>query len=165
MWLDMYFLWKNLWKRGPSKKGLLGTNRNADPKSMIESREIKPKEWKRVWDTFEQLQYFRKANHIHKWVVDNIQHWKDECSTFLFPLEELKPLYEIAKSILDEEDKKVKKEKANKLLPPSEWFFFWWTEIDEWYFSDLIEFADFYEAMLEAENKGELWQLAYGSSR
>jgi len=35
----------------------------------------------------EEVGYWRKANHIHKWFVDNVQNGVDECLTYQVSIE------------------------------------------------------------------------------
>ena len=39
--------------------------------------------------------YWRKANHIHQWFVENIQDGNDDCREYYVPRERLKELLEI----------------------------------------------------------------------
>lgn len=73
--------------------------------------------------------YWRKANQIHKWFVDNIQSGKDDCGYYYVSLEKLKDLREVCRLALFNKDP--------NLLPPQEGFFFGGTDIDEWYWKDL----------------------------
>ena len=37
-----------------------------------------------------ELGYWRKANHIHKWFVDNVQNGVDNCGEYLVSKQDLK---------------------------------------------------------------------------
>ncbi len=76
------------------------------------------------------LAYWRKANQIHKWFVDNVQHGKDECEPHYVEKGKLEQLLKTCKSVLKNKD-------GDKVLPPKRGFFFGSTEIDEWYYKDL----------------------------
>jgi len=96
------------------------------------------KEGKRVPINFNQISeitesvaYWRKANAIHKWFVDNVQEGNDDCGKYQVTIEQLKQLVKICKAVLKDHSK------AGELLPPQSGFFFGSTEIDEWYFEDL----------------------------
>ena len=48
--------------------------------------------------------YWRKANHIHNWFVENIQGGKDNCDDYDVTMEELGKLYDICMDILKKLD-------------------------------------------------------------
>lgn len=135
-----------------------------------------------TWDTekkygyktiFEQIGYWRKANHIHKWFVDNIQDGVDECDTYEVTKEQLEDLLSVCKKVLDNsklvkgkivngqkyengkmvniyqdgeyiEDSSVAKE----LLPTTSGFFFGGTDYDEWYYRDIENTVNIIENVL-----------------
>lgn len=75
--------------------------------------------------------YWRKANAIHSWFVENVQQGKDECQrSYVCPekLEELKSLCE--KELEDRSN-------PGQYLSTKSGFFFGSTEYDEWYYKDL----------------------------
>ena len=37
---------------------------------------------KKVTEIIESVGYWRKANHIHKWFVDNVQNGEDDCKEY-----------------------------------------------------------------------------------
>jgi hypothetical protein len=73
--------------------------------------------------------YWRKANQIHKWFVDNVQNGEDDCGEYYVSHEKLKMLLELAKTSHARKDPSY--------LPPQEGFFFGGTDIDEWYWQDI----------------------------
>jgi len=111
----------------------------------------------------EEVGYWRKANHIHKWFVDNIQEGNDDCGTYYVTSEQLRELYNLCKRIVDslkDSPKKTirinvgfSKENPNmqdlevftntaiaeEHLPTQAGFFFGGTYYDEYYLSDLEE--------------------------
>ena len=99
--------------------------------------------------------YWRKANQIHNWFVQNVQEGKDECQEAYVSRDDLKQLREICQKVLDNHDL------AESLLPTSSGFFFGGTEYDDWYFSDLedtIKIID--DALAMPDN----WDFNYRSS-
>ena len=80
-----------------------------------------------------EIGYWRKANQIHNWFVQNCQNGIDNCATYYISKEDLKTLCNICKEVLSEPDK------AEELLPIKEGFFFGSNEYDEFYFEDLEE--------------------------
>lgn len=75
--------------------------------------------------------YWRKANAIHKWFVDNCQDGKDECQESYVERQQLIELRDLCKKVLKEP------ESAKDLLPPQDGFFFGSTDIDKYYMADL----------------------------
>jgi hypothetical protein len=76
--------------------------------------------------------YWRKANQIHKWFVDNVQGGVDNCGEYLVDMKALERLLELVNEVLRN------KEKADRLLPTTNGFFFGDISYDESYFDDLI---------------------------
>ena len=73
--------------------------------------------------------YWRKANQIHKWFVDNVQRGVDDCGDYYVSHEKLQPLLDLVNRALAERNP--------TLLSPQGGFFFGSTDIDEWYWQDL----------------------------
>lgn len=76
--------------------------------------------------------YWRKANQIHKWFVDNVQGGVDNCGEYLVDMRALERLLELVNEVLQDRDK------AKELLPTTNGFFFGDISYDESYFDDLI---------------------------
>lgn len=81
----------------------------------------------------EHAGYWRKANQIHNWFVQNVQRSRDDCHEYPVSRDQLKELLGLVDEVLADHSK------SGKLLPTVEGFFFGSTEYDEWYFSDLEE--------------------------
>jgi hypothetical protein len=81
--------------------------------------------------------YWRKANAIHKWFVDNVQDDEDDCREYDVDIDQLKTLCSLLDKMLS-----MPKEEAIKLLPTTSGFFFGSTEYDEWYWKDIEETRD-----------------------
>ncbi len=103
---------------------------------------------KKVTYIIEQAGYWRKANAIHKWLVDNIQDGKDDCGEYYFSAEQMQNLLKICKDVL------VNPSRANELLPTTSGFFFGGTEYDEYYLSDLEHTIQILTQSLEDYNNG-----------
>jgi len=73
--------------------------------------------------------YWRKANQIHAWFVNNVQQGNDDCGEYYVSHEKLKSLLDLVNKALAERNP--------NLLPPQDGFFFGSTDIDEWYWKDL----------------------------
>lgn len=81
--------------------------------------------------TLIEVGYWRKANQIHKWFVDNIQRGTDNCAMYCVDKQDLEKLKSLCEEVLENP------EKAHELLPTQEGFFFGTYEYDEWYFYDI----------------------------
>ena len=81
-----------------------------------------------------RVAYWRKANAIHDWFVQNVQEGRDECQEAWVSREQLKELAEICRQIV------AKPKKADELLPTRSGFFFGSTDYDDWYM-DQIRFT------------------------
>ena len=90
--------------------------------------------------------YWRKANQIHQWFVDNVQGGNDNCGEYYVAEEQLEELRSLCNEVLANKDNK---ELAEELLPPSGGFFFGTYEIDEWYYQNIQYTADRLKAILE----------------
>ena len=89
-----------------------------------------------------EAMYWRKANAIHKWFVDNVQGGKDECQEHLVTMEQLTKLREACAAVLAD------KSKASTLLPPTSGFFFGSTEINDRYMQDVLNTAEKLDMLL-----------------
>ena len=81
--------------------------------------------------------YWRKANAIHKWFVDNVQFGEDDCKEYDVDIDQLKTLCSLLDKMLS-----MPKEEAIKLLPTTSGCFFGSTEYDEWYWKVIEETRD-----------------------
>jgi hypothetical protein len=77
--------------------------------------------------------YWRKANQIHQWFVDNCQNGEDDCREAFVRREQLIELRDLCEKVLADHSL------ADELLPTQSGFFFGNTEYDEWYFNDVQE--------------------------
>lgn len=100
--------------------------------------------------------YWRKANAIHQWFVDNCQDGVDDCRPAYVSREKLQQLLDLAKQV------KADPELASELLPTASGFFFGSTEYDEWYMQDIDLTIEQLEQVLKTTN--EDWSFEYQSS-
>lgn len=77
----------------------------------------------------DEIMYWRKANHIHKWFVDNFQNGIDECQETDISISDLQCLLELCQTALQTRDVTI--------LPPQSGFFFGSTEIDDDYWDNV----------------------------
>ena len=110
----------------------------------------------RVKEVSCELMYWRKANAIHRWFVENVQNDNDDCKSYYVPSEKLIELREMCVEALRN------REKAADLLPTQEGFFFGSTEIDEAYFEDMADTMFGLENVEQLDKDG--WEFFYCSS-
>ena len=149
MGLDMYL----------SAKRYLWQHRDEDVEiaNVIKAEQIEGMGDMRVKELVCEAMYWRKANAIHKWFVDNVQEGVDDCRPYEVSREKLKELVALCRKVLTERGK------ATELLPPSEGFFFGSKDIDEYYWQYLEETANALTEVLDTEGI-EGWYFEYQSS-
>lgn len=142
MGLDMYLSgYKYLWRDDDSRKKIKHTiGSSYDPKYVVL-----------------ELMYWRKANAIHKWFVDNVQEGEDDCKEYYVTVDDLKQLLSVIYTVLQN------RSLAEKLLPPQSGFFFGSTKLDEWYWKDLEHTRDMINELLSSPDIDEL-DIYYQSS-
>ena len=99
--------------------------------------------------------YWRKANQIHHWFVQNVQDGEDDCRSAYVSQEKLTELRELCQRAIDNP------EQAHLILPRTEGFFFGNKEYDQWYFEQL---KDTIEVIDNALAMPEQWEFNYTSS-
>ena len=99
--------------------------------------------------------YWRKANQIHHWFVQNVQDGEDDCRSAYVSQEKLTELRELCQRAIDNP------EQAHLILPRTEGFFFGNKEYDQWYFEQL---KDTIEVIDNALAMPEQWDFNYCSS-
>ncbi len=109
------------------------------------------------------IMYWRKANHIHKWFVDNVQDGKDDCRYAYVDFDKLKELAEkcaiVAAAVGAEHI-------AAEHLPVASRFFFGGTSYDSRYYDQTRDTLAHLEKLIEQDERGELagWVFEYHSS-
>lgn len=73
--------------------------------------------------------YWRKANAIHRWFVEECADGVDECQDIVVYRDRIEELLGLCETAL--------KSKDPEILPPQSGFFFGSTETDEWYWKDI----------------------------
>lgn len=91
-----------------------------------------------------ETMYWRKANAIHKWFVDNVQNGVDDCGEYPVSVEQLRTLADLCE--------KVATDLSPELLPTAGGFFFGSTDYNEWYYADLLKTADRLNELLNDKN-------------
>jgi hypothetical protein len=109
---------------------------------------------RRVKQVIVEAMYWRKANAIHKWFVDNVQDGNDDCGDYWVSREKLQELCDLIKDALDNRDA--------SMLPTQAGFFFGRTDVDQYYWQDLEHTLTGLNRALE--DFPEQWDFEYHSS-
>jgi hypothetical protein len=146
MGLDMYLykktnLGSSRWSEGKTDSAIIIRNGKVDDT-------IKPD---RVVEVTEEIMYWRKANHIHRWFIQWCAEGVDECQEVYVPHDKLAQLVHACIKVLNNHAL------SEQLLPTTSGFFFGSTEYDEHYYGSLKELVD----TLEPELKEELGENSY----
>ena len=80
-----------------------------------------------------EIIYWRKANAIHRWFVENVQEGVDECDEYEVTVEQLTKLRDLCNQVIENQ------ELAEELLPTQSGFFFGSTDYDEWYLENALK--------------------------
>lgn len=130
------------------------------------------------WDTekkrgfdgiIDEVGYWRKANHIHNWFVENIQGGKDDCDPYVVKKEKLEELLNLCKEVKEtaivenENFAVVNVDEVARLLPTRSGFFFGDTHYDQYYIGDIDYTINIIEKVL-AETDFENEVIFYESS-
>ena len=116
-----------------------------------------------------EVGYWRKANHIHNWFIQNCAY-KDECGN---PIDDCRPI-EITVDKLEkllDDCKKVLADHslAKELLPTQSGFFFGSVDYNEYYFSEIEKTIKIIEPVIEfitykLEIDSYIWEVYYQAS-
>lgn len=107
---------------------------------------IKPE---RIRYVVEEIAYWRKANQIHRWFVENVQKGIDECQSSYVSRENLEELLNLCQLVA------ANHSLADELLPSASGFFFGGTDYDEWYYNDINSTIKYLTEALEDESADE----------
>lgn len=130
-----------------------------------------PIDFDRVSYIEESAGYWRKANQIHNWFVENVQDGVDNCGNYYVSTEQLQELLDLCKKVKKtakvkdgetEEDRIIENaEEVEELLPTQDGFFFGTTSYDGWYMQDIDYTIDLLKKLLKEEK--ELNELGFYS--
>jgi hypothetical protein len=119
--------------------------------------------------------YWRKANAVHQWFVENVQDGVDDCGTYDVSREDLQSLLDVVNGLLPqikltkgqlctgksfdknsivetfEPGKVVENPEVCEVLPTTSGFFFGNTDYNEWYVQDLTDTKAILEENLKPE--------------
>lgn len=97
---------------------------------------------------FEEAAYWRKANAIHGWFVENVQDGIDQCQESHVSPRNINDLHEACCEAL------ANKDNPGDILPTKSGFFFGGTEYDEWYWEDIKRTKEVCESILSDMGDG-----------
>ncbi len=133
----------------------------------------------RITEITERVAYWRKANAIHEWFVQNVQYGEDDCGEYSVSIEQLKELIDLCKQTIVYVPAQPKIEKTEKdwngkdytytiydvkedvSLPTAGGFFFGSTDYDEWYIESLQNTIDQLEPLLLEEDGDFYYQSSW----
>lgn len=141
------------------------------------------------WESiFAEVGYWRKANAIHKWFVENVQDGNDNCDYYEASKEQLEELLAICNTvksstkmehnyvkngerfengmwcpIVEEGDTIANPEVAEELLPTQSGFFFGSTDYDQYYMQDIEDTIEILTRALQ-ETDFDREMIVYTSS-
>lgn len=178
MGLDMYLHRKtyvgNKWRKPEEQLKIVPAEKG---------KEIKQE---RVSEVVEEVGYWRKANAIHNWFINNCNNGDDDnCKEILVSKDDLQNLLVLVNKVLEAselidakvhngdrgtpngwepimEDGKVIKDPtvAMELLPTTSGFFFGSTDYDQYYIQDLLDTKKIIETVLAEDSDGDLYYEA-----
>lgn len=175
MGLDMYLSKRtyvgNHYREPQNRVEIILPENEGDELFPIKKGSIKTE---RISEIIEGVGYWRKANAIHQWFVDNVQDGEDDCGEYYVPREKIEELYKLCKKVVDKaelvegdvvvgqtlENGEWKNEtekgliiqnedEIRDLLPTQSGFFFGSTEYDEWYLSYIKTTISILKPLLE----------------
>jgi hypothetical protein len=101
-----------------------------------------------------EAMYWRKANAIHKWFVDNVQGGVDNCAEYFVERKLLQELLQVCKEV------KADPESAEDILPTEGGFFFGGREYREHYFECINKTIDALEIALKQNDRTEFFYMS-----
>ena len=134
MGLDMYL----------NKKKYVGyaDNTEVDVTTKDFHDEVHKSHYKNVNYICQEVGYWRKANEIHRWFVEQCCEGKDDCQEHYVSFEKLLELKKVCQDVLNAFNSNhltdgEKQEVAEDLLPRCQGFFFGSYDYNDWYKEDL----------------------------
>jgi hypothetical protein len=130
-----------------------GSLSNLEEEQKETYERVKPyikhfEEFDSSWSSLrEEVAYWRKANQIHNWFVENLHNGEDEpCFTQEVTKENFKDLYNLCLKVL------TRKVDPDEILPTKPGCFFGSTAYDPFYYNEVEETKSILAALLENFN-------------
>jgi len=102
---------------------------------------------------FSEVAYWRKANAIHGWLVNNAREIQEDI-VYDVSMDNLIELRNICKEVIEAHDE----DKAMELLPPTSGFFFGGTEIGDYYWEYVAEAVTILSEIIEHNNEDSTFE-------
>ena len=154
MGLDMYLMGRRSLRYGPNAQSA-----GSAIESLFPELEHIPSHWgsdtHKISEITVDLGYWRKANAIHRWFVENCQDGRDDCGTYNVSRDKLVALLELCQRVVGF------RHLAEEQLPTLEGFFFGSTGYGDSYYRDLEDTIGIIERCLELPPE---WSFEYHSS-
>jgi hypothetical protein len=150
MGLDMY-LYADIYVSKEKFAGPRAYVENPTYNKIIQALDLDPTNLDGGFKVQANIGYWRKANAIHMWFVNECAGGIDECQEINVYQDKLVELQKKCKQVLDADDALV----ADAVLPTGAGFFFGSLMYDEWYYKDLtytIELIDKAIALPHTDN-------------
>jgi len=121
---------------------------------------------KKVSHIEETVGYWRKANQIHHWFVQNVQDGEDNCASYYVTRKKLEELQASVNTVLSSRGTPQEEEVVNEFLPSADGFFFGSDyKVDpDWYWMQMENTKKILDEVLTAKGSDELWEDYYYSS-
>lgn len=161
MGLDMYlYLRKSEYHCGGSWHNEEEQKKAKYPKELAEfEKEIKEVNFPSVSiDKDYQVGYWRKANAIHSWFVENCADGIDNCQDIYVSQNKAQALLDKCNEVL------ANRSLAEKELPTQEGFFFGSQDYDEWYYQEIEYTKHILEKVLEFVKNNNDYRIIYCAS-
>ncbi len=143
MGLDMYLSAKRyIWKSSDNDNDI------QDKLNKVMGEDLP--EGMRVNEVCVDAMYWRKANAIHNWFVENCQDGDDNCQEYFVSREQIQELRDLCLAELGGEE----------CLEPIDGFFFGSTDKDEYFYQDLQETVNGLNKVLSLPNGYEFYYRA-----
>jgi len=114
MGLDMYLTERHSKVLGPREEEQLKRQKLAEIMNIeLDSESLVELEMHR------EVGYWRKANAIHKWFVNNVQDGEDDCNRYEVSVKQLLQLRDLCEQVVENNNL------AMELLPPTQGILFW----------------------------------------
>ena len=187
MGLDMYAARRTYVKQWdyqqPEERYAVNVTQGGEPATAIRPE--------RIGYVEEEVMYWRKANHIHNWFVENVQDGIDNCATYYVSPDQLRELLDACERVIEAselvdgevymgtvydqanpngkaltEAGKVIKDPtvAKALLPTKSGFFFGSEQYDQFYLASVVETRDWLVRTIEELGDGARASIVYHSS-
>jgi hypothetical protein len=121
---------------------------------------------KKISSIKETVGYWRKANQIHHWFVQNVQDGEDNCAYYHVGEHKLKELLEEVEKVLASKGTPQEEYVVNEFLPSSDGFFFGsdYEADPDWYWMQMENTKGILTEILSEKKSPDMWVDYYYQS-